>query len=317
MKTRGMLLGLTVIGLSLVTAPLAHAQIFDHYKCYKIKDPAKFIAGVDLNAFQTQFNVDPKCKLVGRAKLFCVPVVKTVGDIVDKTKPPLVPNGFVGQDLQDDRLCYKIKCDKNQIQPEVVTDQFGTRPIKSFKAKWLCTPAFKGTPTTTMAPTTTTSTTTSTTRTTTTTMQQIDCPGVQGPECNGLCPDPAEKCTPIPGTGSCECTPTGHPCGIDADGLCSGDCPVATEVCRTFANGCDCVEYTPPCNESGAPMCSGPCEASNEICTYDDVTGVCYCDPHTDCEDPANPIGYPDCIGTCSTGGKCVADPGTQSCICG
>ncbi|RMD83251.1 MAG: hypothetical protein D6815_07085, partial [Candidatus Dadabacteria bacterium] len=156
---------MTVAALAvlLAAAPAARGQVLavDHLKCYKVKDAAKFLAEVDLEALQDQFGLE-NCKLKGKAKLFCVPVAKTVKSFVDKTKPPLKPYQFAGQNLTDDRLCYKIKCQPPVATPELeVTDQFGTRNVRKFKAFMVCTPAFKGAPpttttTTTLPPTTTT-----------------------------------------------------------------------------------------------------------------------------------------------------------------
>jgi hypothetical protein len=48
----------------------AAAVTDDHLECYKIMDPLKLAASVDLNS--PQFGVDQNCE-VGKAKLFCVP----------------------------------------------------------------------------------------------------------------------------------------------------------------------------------------------------------------------------------------------------
>jgi hypothetical protein len=51
----------------LATVGTSHAQIADHLKCYKIKDPLKIIGSVDLNT--PQLGLDPGCRITS-AKLF-------------------------------------------------------------------------------------------------------------------------------------------------------------------------------------------------------------------------------------------------------
>ena len=92
-----------------------------------------------------------------KGKFFCIMVEKQVTFLEDKTDPPLNPASFPGQDLDEDRICYKIKCPKLDppLNPLEVTDQFGTRFVQKFKPSLLCTPALKES----ITPTTTTTTT--------------------------------------------------------------------------------------------------------------------------------------------------------------
>ncbi len=214
------------VALTLLPAT-AMAQPFDHLKCYRVKDTAKFSAEVDLLAFQTQFNVDPLCKVKGKAKIFCVPVEKSVINLTYPSGSPLGPINMPGQDLQDDRLCYRVKCPvAAPIAPEEVQDQFGKRIISSFKSQWLCTNAIK-----TNFQTTTTTTTTSTT---TTTMPSCS---PQGGMCAGSCPNPGEICT-TSGV-SCGCV---MPCQFDpATAMCGGQCPAGL-ICDIDPLGvCGCL----------------------------------------------------------------------------
>jgi hypothetical protein len=250
----------------------AQAQPFDHYKCYKIRDTAKFKAVVDLNAFQTQFNVDPMCEVKGRGKLFCVPVQKTVLKLAYPSGSTLSPISMPGQDLADDRICYKVKCPINgAILPEEVQDQFGRRDLLKFKVQYLCTNAIK----THFMQTTTTTSTTSTTltgMTTTTTMPTGTCQGAVAPMCNGACPNPADICQPVPGTNICDCFPQQSPCSFDPTiGMCGGTCPTPDQVCTTFPTGCDCVV---PCGFQSDGTCGGYCAAG--VCGID-PTGKCGC----------------------------------------
>jgi hypothetical protein len=117
--------------------------VFDHLKCYKIKDPQKLKGIVDLDG--PQFGLEANCK-ISKAKKFCVPVMKTVDTtqtFVNKEPVSLLP--IVGQNLVDDYLCYKIKCET--VPPDTeVEDQFGRRLLTKFKAKEVCVPARKTSP---------------------------------------------------------------------------------------------------------------------------------------------------------------------------
>ena len=302
-------------GLMASTA-LAQPVSLDHLKCYKVKDTAKFVAGVSLNALQTQFGMED-CKLAGKAQLFCVPVDKEVTVFDDKTKPPLNPGSFPAQKLAEDRICYKIKCPKVVIPDEIVTDQFGTRTVGKFKPFLLCTPAKKGDD-----------------------PPPKEC-DLTGPQCNGLCPDSNDKCLPIVGTVDCECVPPPVPCDQTAP-QCNGDCPIAGDVCMPNADGtkCDCTKPPLPCSQSGpqcngdcptgaqcfqnaagqcdcfdvpvkceqsvAPQCGGACPVGAGVCTYDAAANVCDCQPQTpSCTDPA--VGAPTCDGLCPQGTFCAA----------
>ena len=155
------------------------AQVEDHLKCYKVKDPLKIAGTADLDT--SQFGVDPGCTILKakKARLFCVPATKTNVSVVDKsTGNPITPRPVGGSD-PGDRLCYKVKCER-AVPDQEVTDQFGTRTVAKLQAALVCTPAVKGgmQGTTTTAPgstsTSTTSATTSTTATTTTTLRFVD-----------------------------------------------------------------------------------------------------------------------------------------------
>ena len=173
--------GLVFVFLSVT---VAQAQP-DHLHCFKAKDSAKFNATATLSALQTQFGFNEECQIKGKGKLFCVPVTKTVTAFEDKSKDGIDQVELPGQELEDDRVCYRIKCPKKDIPAQTVIDQFGTRTMEKFKSQLLCTPAIKGTPpatTTTTTPTTsstatttTTPSTTTTTTTTTTTLSPV-CP---------------------------------------------------------------------------------------------------------------------------------------------
>lgn len=212
------------LALALPTSP-CEAQTFDHLKCYKIKDQRQFkSADVALQALQVQFGGLENCTIKGKAREFCVPADKNVTQI-DGGSLQTVD----GTDLSFDRLCYKLKCPKQTIAPEQVSDQFGTRTVEKFKVSVLCTPAIKG-----PAPTTTT-----------TTLPPLDpCVGGSGwPTCSGDCSafGASYLCEARPGQ-TCGCV---LPCsGLDpaAGDICGagGGCPVDS-VCALIGNICGCV----------------------------------------------------------------------------
>ncbi len=258
---RAIVATLIAIGIAATVTPvLAQAGPFDHYKCYRVRDTAKFKSVVDLTAFQTQFNVDPQCEVKGKAKIFCVPVIKDVLKLTYPKNSTLTPVVMPGQDLAEDRLCYKIKCPKAVIADEEVQDQFGTRRIGKFKASLLCTNAIK---------------TSFTTTTTTTTLPQgctLDAAG----QCSGTCPIPGDICA-IQVDGTCDCGPQQHDCSFDpAIGICGGLCPIPGDVCTTFPGGfCDCVPPQ-PCAMDAAGVCGGQCPAG-QVCDVVAGTNTCGC----------------------------------------
>lgn len=139
---RFVLLGALVMAWC-VAAP-ARAQVPDHLKCYKMKDPLKLAASVDLDS--PQFGVASGCTL-SKAQLFCVPSTKTNVAVIDKSTGLPIGLPFSGAPRPGDQICYKLKCPKpvTPIPDQVVTDQFGSRTLTKFKASLLCVPAVKGT----------------------------------------------------------------------------------------------------------------------------------------------------------------------------
>jgi hypothetical protein len=136
------------IALLLVSTLPAAAQVPDHLKCYKVKDPIPRVAyTADLNGFVPEAG----CLVKLPAKLFCVDTTKTN---VSPT-PPGAPAGNPAGRF----ACYKLKCPR--VTPPSIqwTDQFGTRALQPVAAKMLCAPEA-------VTPTTTTPTTSSTTTTT-------------------------------------------------------------------------------------------------------------------------------------------------------
>jgi len=190
--------GAFVFVCSALAATTGHAQNFDHLKCYKIKDPHNFSAAADLTPFQVPpFAVELGCKIRVKGTEFCIPVDKAL--LPGSGTVPSAP--VSGQPLQNDFICYNIKCPASgtTIPPVVASDQFGSRTLQKFRVKRLCVPAIKGLP-----PTTTTTTTTPITTTTTLPL----CASAGLPACAGTCPSP-QTCVKDSTTTFCLCCSTG------------------------------------------------------------------------------------------------------------
>ena len=258
-----------VAGVAAFTVVIGFAQsapaqiIFDHLKCYKVKNLTKpQVKGlVDLEPLQTNFLAEKDCKITG-PKLLCVPVSKQNVRAV----PPPQPAPAGPEEI--DHICYALRCRKPFPGPVDVVDQFGKFTLKPTGTGFLCTPARKATTTTTTTTTSTTSTIITTTSTTTTTTQ-LPCrnmaPSGGSPMCAGGCPPAVPKCLFIPATGECECVPNDQMCMPSGTaGQCSGLCPNATEQCiPDGTGGCDC---RPPldCGATEPPACGGLCPPGEE-----------------------------------------------------
>src|ERR1051325_2682056 len=121
------------------------AQTLDHLKCHKMKDPQRLRATVDFDAMEAQFSATG-CT-VGKPKLFCVPGTKS-----NVQPPETVKFDINGQELQNDFICYNMRCPDNAPPDTGVTDQFGSRIQMKYKTSLLCVPANKATTTTTSTP---------------------------------------------------------------------------------------------------------------------------------------------------------------------
>ena len=95
----------------------------------------------DLRPFQEEFGLEENCSIMGRFRLFCVPVAKE-----NVVPSPQYPSIKFPVNSSVDRICYQIKCE-GIIPPDLqVTDQFGIRTLSKLNPHLICTPAFKGEP---------------------------------------------------------------------------------------------------------------------------------------------------------------------------
>ena len=236
------LVACSLVALPLLDAPRANAQpgpIFDHLKCYKIKDSnPKVLYKLDLTPEQTQFLAETGCFLKNRAKWFCIDVQKTNVTVVKSSvEPPPTLLPIQGQTAQD-YLCYLLKCPETVEMSLLVEDQFGQRDILvKKKPDHLCVPANKvgvPQPTPTRTPDQPTPTPTRT---------PVPCDLVNE-QCTGDCPDPVnQKCLFTGGPVPCNCVQNDQMC-MDRGGICGGLCPGAPGMpksqCTLGPAGCDC-----------------------------------------------------------------------------
>ena len=134
-----MIAALTLASFALLMAPSgAEAKpLDDHLACFKIKDSGKARAALDMLANEAQIQYSVRgCKMKAKADKFCVPATKIV------THGQHNPIG--GQRLENDFLCYKLRCEAQDLpNRQWVIDQFGRRQIGKFKPTEICTPAWK------------------------------------------------------------------------------------------------------------------------------------------------------------------------------
>lgn len=227
MQIPSMLPCCTALAASIVLlAGPATAQLHDHLKCYRIKDPASHSAIVDLRpADQASFEVDAGCKLKVRSRELCVPVRKQV---VESDAPDL---DVSGAELTGAFLCYKVRCPQAVLPASYeVSDQFGTRAVTGLRTSTLCVPAIQGAP-----PVTTT--------TTTTLPDGIprSCENATPPHCDGTCNNYNLACREEAGACACVFTDVFGGCPM-ADGgppNCWGTCE-GSHSCIEVAGACQC-----------------------------------------------------------------------------
>lgn len=148
-SSRRALFAAATIVACLSLAASAAAQVPDHLKCHRVRDPigpATYTA--DLGGLFAQAG----CLVKVPAQLLCVETATTA---VTPPPPGAAPGAAAGR-----YLCYKAKCPKSTLPAIPWTDQFGSRAIQPMTTKMLCAP--ESGPVTTTTTTTTSSTTTTT-----------------------------------------------------------------------------------------------------------------------------------------------------------
>jgi hypothetical protein len=262
------------------TAALAQVgAVFDHLKCYPIKDGIK---GTYLADFipdqQPLFSVESKCKIKVPANFFSVDVVKTNV----QPPPPQTVNGTTTHDF----LCYKFVCRRALPFPSTpITRQRPVRSARHLHQAWSdlhaggkvpnhhrCVATAAGC--TGDCPITGTSASSAPTRSRASSSvaasRMTICAGrirprdaVQLAALSGSDPD----CVLDPARCHCEDRPT--PCGYDRTAnQCGGTCP-SGEDCLVFSvnvdgtGNCQCLPHAQACVPGG--QCPGYCPGDPEL----------------------------------------------------
>ena len=120
----------TTLVLTLAGAASAQSSN-DHMKCSRVTDRDGVSAVVDLET--AQLGLDAGCKVKAKSRELCVPVAADVIGPVHESA------AVTGENLADERLCYRIKCPKRSLPQVQVADRFGTRPVALGQARRFCT----------------------------------------------------------------------------------------------------------------------------------------------------------------------------------
>ena len=268
----------------------------DHLVCYEMKDGLDVDAMVDLEAeLQPEFS-QSNCRVIKPTK-FCVPTTKVL-------QQPTTGPAIVGHALQDDYVCYLVKCPRGVFPPipaKLVGDQFGRHRQAKYKPVELCVPARKA---------------------------AVPCGRIgNGKQCGGACPDDAlgnaTACRLDEASRECLCQP--ETCGgrPDQNGQCGGACAEKGNVCRPGLDasgkpGCLCQPPPPP--ECGPNLASGTCGGScpnpaDQCIGISTAAGIdCKCQPpEPGCQ---RVPGTAQCAGQCPTGLECVLSSVIDDCRC-
>jgi len=124
----------------------------DHLICYGVKDSEKISIkrmNMQANKVQSEYGTT-RCRINKQGAIrFCVPATKIVKKGThDPSLGGLVPKYDPNRCIQNDLLCYKMKCKKPfpTEKTQMVKDQFGTTGARKLTLKntiEICTPAWK------------------------------------------------------------------------------------------------------------------------------------------------------------------------------
>jgi hypothetical protein len=210
-----------------LAATTAQAQLHDHLKCYKVKDPSSFSASADLfPADSDTFESDAGCSIKVRSRELCVPVAK---GLIETDSPDLDISGI---DLTNAFLCYKVRCPATGL-PQVLrmSDQFGTRQFTGLRTSTVCAPAIAGAP--------------PVTSTTTSTLPDgipRNCVNATPPNCDGACNDFNFACVEDAGACVCAYYDVFAPCPMAGHGApeCWGSCSSSLSCLDAGGGACQC-----------------------------------------------------------------------------
>jgi hypothetical protein len=126
------LLAATALAFVVGGASPVGAQVADHLKCYRVRDP---IASVRYTANLQGLLPQPGCTVRARAAMLCVATTKT-------GVSPTPPGGGPSTPSPAGKfLCYRVKCARQTLPNQTLSDQFGGRTVTPRTTAMLCAPA--------------------------------------------------------------------------------------------------------------------------------------------------------------------------------
>jgi hypothetical protein len=221
-----MLVAVLALGALSLSTRAAAQPVFDHMKCYKVRDDEASRAWTaDLAPKLTHdFQLEQGDEIIGGslvkgcrikvpAKYYCIDVET---QDTKQVAPPYNPSQWTVEGPESgERLCYKLSCPKVLPKTLSVIDQFGTRDITLLGvAQWLCTPVVRQNPSTDPC--------------------EMDGAG----QCGGTCPE-GESCLAISGE-DCGCVPSEQHCAQTSGACSAGFCGGVWETCISFGGICGC-----------------------------------------------------------------------------
>ena len=105
----------------------------DHLKCYRAAEQPVQRSVVDLDT--SLFGIDAGCAVTSAVRELCVPAAADV--LAGGTEDDAIS----GENLESERLCYRIKCPRRSRPALQVSDRFGTRTVSVGRPKIFCTAA--------------------------------------------------------------------------------------------------------------------------------------------------------------------------------
>jgi hypothetical protein len=315
--------------LSILAVP-AHAAVFDHLHCYKIKDQAtKTTYTADLAHSDLTFPNAVGCEIKVPAKLLCVDT--------DKSNVAPTPPGAAAGAATQKYLCYKAKCPKEQ-PTATLSDQFGSHALEVKSTSLLCAPIPN--------PATCSDSIQNGAET------DVDCGGGTCPTCDdgdscllasdctsancasGTCTPAAPTCSDLTqngletdvdcGGGTCPDCADGDGCASDSDCV-SNSC--FGGVCVTLLGNGSACSSSGQCSSNSCvdgfccnSACGGVCEACSAVKKGSGMNGACgpivvATDPDNECA--TQPAATCSTNGTCSGSGSCSLYAAGTACVAG
>jgi hypothetical protein len=123
----------------------ATSPVHDHLECRRALDASESDARVDLETLP--FGLDEGCVVEAKVREVCTPA--TAGVLAggssrassDASAGESSDDAFTGEDLREERTCYRITCPRRAHAPMLASDRFGAREIRVRRAARICVPS--------------------------------------------------------------------------------------------------------------------------------------------------------------------------------